>query len=156
MTALNRRAAVAAVMAVASIGVTACGSSSKSKTSAKAQAAASTHATPTTPTKSTTASGSRFIAELNAACKDEHAASSAAPNTVAAQASIQHKNIERQSKLSPPANLRPVYAPYLSWLKQNVAAYERGDAAGTHKTSAELTSLEKELAAAGAHDCAPS
>jgi hypothetical protein len=75
---------------------------------------------------------------------------------VAAQAAIQQKNIETQSKLSPPANLKAMYTQYLSLLKENLAAYERGNAAGTTKTIAELKPLKQQLAAAGAHDCAPS
>ena len=147
-----------AVVVVASICVTACGSSSTSRTSAKTPAGASTPgtpSTPSTPTTSATASGSRFIAALNSACKNENAASGAAPNTVAAQSAIQQKNIETQSKLSPPANLKAMYAKYLSLLKENLAQYERGDAAGTTKTVAELKPLKQQLAAAGARDCGP-
>ena len=98
-----------------------------------------------------TASG--FIAQLNAACRADVAGLRVAPKTVAAEAVVQRKFIQKLRTLTPTAPLRATFHEYVSVLEQDLAAFDRHQLTTEKQLKAQLAAVLAKLRQAGATAC---
>lgn len=96
---------------------------------------------------------SSFATTLSAFCREDTAATRAAPRTVAGQSPVQRKFIRDLETLNPPRALKPIYRRYVVLLQHNLAAFERHDVAASKRLKAEIAPVLARLRRAGATSC---
>ncbi len=97
--------------------------------------------------------GPGFMAQLNAACRADRAATRRAAKTGAAQAAAQQAFLHTLLTLKPPHPLKPTYSEYISVLQLNLAAFERHDIAASKRLETEIARVVAKLRNAGATSC---